>query len=154
MIALLALAPRFMPGRVRPALVTVGGVGTAGLFALALALGGHDRLGAYFGSSARAWEIGVGVVLALATPALVRTPPMSRAALMPAGLVLVIASAFVIDSAAWRPAPAVLLPVLGTALVIVGSGGSHLSPLAWPLTNRYRATSGGCRTRSTCGTGR
>ncbi len=89
---------------------------------------------AYFSTSSRAWELGVGALVAIAAPAVGRIPARLRPLLGWIGLAGIGASAFVIDSGTPFPAPGALLPVLSTALVIAaGTGGeTHLAP----LTNR------------------
>src|SRR5690606_6536958 len=93
---------------------------------------------AYFSTFSRAWELGVGAILAF-LPAL----PLSllvRRVLAWGGLAGIALSLVVISeaSALW-PAPLALLPVLSTALVIVA--GTHapdddMSYGPWILTNR------------------
>ncbi len=89
---------------------------------------------AYFSTFSRAWELGLGALVAIAAPAVARIPARLRPLLGWIGLAAIGAGAFVIDSSTPFPAPGALLPVLGTALVIAaGTGGeTHLAP----LTNR------------------
>jgi peptidoglycan/LPS O-acetylase OafA/YrhL len=75
---------------------------------------------AYFSTLARAWELGVGVLLALALPAIVRISTRFRAAMTWAGLVGILAAAVTYDSTTPFPGAAALLPVLAAALVIAG----------------------------------
>ncbi|GGO58789.1 acyltransferase [Microbacterium nanhaiense] len=93
---------------------------------------------AYFSTFSRAWELGVGAILAF-LPAL----PLSlmlRRLLAWAGLAGIAVSLLVIsESSALWPAPLALLPVLSTALVIVAGTHSPDDDLAygpWILTNR------------------
>jgi peptidoglycan/LPS O-acetylase OafA/YrhL len=80
---------------------------------------------AYFNTFARVWELGIGALMAIAVSLLTRIPLMSRPVLSWVGLLLITASLFLIgDGADGFPAPWVILPVAGTALVIAaGVGG-------------------------------
>ncbi len=88
----------------------------------------HSNPGmAYFASTTRAWELALGGLLAVST---VRSQllPSRRIALSAAGLTLILASFFVIDSASIFPGYIALLPTLGTAIVIMaGDSPSRLS---------------------------
>ncbi|NHI17390.1 acyltransferase family protein [Microbacterium excoecariae] len=88
---------------------------------------------AYFSTFSRAWELGVGALLAFA-PALALSPGLRRA-LAWGGLGLIALSLAVVsgDSPLW-PAPLALLPVAGALLVIVAGGGGYRGPA--PLTVR------------------
>ncbi len=98
--------------------------------AASLAWWGHlaatDPQEAYYSSAARAWELGLGALLAVVAPALVRLAGSVRTLLGAAGLVAVVAAAVSVGAAtdpgnAWR----IPLAVLGTvALVAAGTGGS------------------------------
>jgi peptidoglycan/LPS O-acetylase OafA/YrhL len=104
-------------------------------------LGATDPQQAYYSSAARAWELGLGALLAVLAPALVRLAGPVRTLLGAAGLVAVLAAAVSVGATtgpgtAWR----VPLAVLGTvALVAAGTGGSALGtgrllaarPLTW-----------------------
>jgi hypothetical protein len=90
---------------------------------------------AYFSTLSRAWELGVGALLAVATPVLVRLPGWSRPVLSWTGLLGMTASVFVITAELAFPAPAALLPVLSTALVIAGGTGVAQQRYLAPLTN-------------------
>jgi len=80
---------------------------------------------AYFSSLTRAWELGVGALLATAIGVLARIPTVLKPLLSWTGLGLIAASLFLIhDGAVGFPAPWALLPVTGAALVIAaGVGG-------------------------------
>ncbi len=87
---------------------------------------------AYFITTTRIWELGVGALLALAMPALQRLPrAMSQMAAL-AGLLTVGFSAMLITSQTPWPGSAALLPVLGTAAVIA-AGCAHTDTLAGRL---------------------
>ena len=75
---------------------------------------------AYFGSHTRAWELGIGALVAIAAGTLRRTGAKLAAALTWTGLAAVLAAALTFDERTAFPGHAALLPVLGTAAVIAG----------------------------------
>ncbi|MFJ3956464.1 acyltransferase family protein [Arthrobacter sp. NPDC090010] len=90
---------------------------------------------AYYDTFSRAWELGIGALLAFGRPLFQRIPDAVRPWLANLGLLgLVLSLAFVSPTAGF-PAPAGLAPVLATAAVIVaGCGGAQRAiPV---LTNR------------------
>lgn len=88
---------------------------------------------AYFSTFSRAWELGVGALIAVLAPRLSRIPAAVRPALQWLGLAGIIASLFLITPETAFPAPGALLPVLATALVVAGGiGGPRY---VFPLTN-------------------
>jgi peptidoglycan/LPS O-acetylase OafA/YrhL len=90
---------------------------------------------AYFSTLTRSWELGLGALVAIASPLLLKLPTFSRPLLAWLGLLGIVASLFVIDSASTFPAPWAALPVASTALVLAaGTGGEQR--FLWPLTNR------------------
>jgi peptidoglycan/LPS O-acetylase OafA/YrhL len=80
---------------------------------------------AYFNTFARAWELGVGALLATATGLLARIPQILKPVFSWTGLLLIAASLWLVDDASMGfPAPWAILPVAGGALVIAsGVGG-------------------------------
>jgi peptidoglycan/LPS O-acetylase OafA/YrhL len=79
---------------------------------------------AYFSAFTRAWELGVGAALAVGTPLIVWLPRSFKAVLSWAGLAgILIASAW-FTAATPFPGWAALLPVLATAMVLVGGTGT------------------------------
>ncbi|WP_448003863.1 acyltransferase family protein [Agromyces bauzanensis] len=94
---------------------------------------------AYFSTLSRAWELGVGALLALVGVAAWRLSLPTRVGLAWFGVVGLLASVFMIDAESAFPAPTVALPVLATALVIaagVGADDTRYRHALWPLTNR------------------
>ncbi len=87
---------------------------------------------AYFISTTRVWELGVGALLALALPKLQRLPRAISQITALGGLVAVGLSAVMITSGTPWPGSAALLPVLGTAAVIA-AGCAHTETLAGRL---------------------
>ncbi|TDO38834.1 acyltransferase family protein [Paractinoplanes brasiliensis] len=75
---------------------------------------------AYFGSHTRAWELGIGALVAVGGSFLRRTPKALAAVLTWGGLAAVVIAAVTYDEATAFPGYHALLPVLGTAAVIAG----------------------------------
>ncbi len=75
---------------------------------------------AYFGSHTRAWELGIGALVAVGAGFLRRTPKALAAVLTWGGLVAVVIAAVTFDESTAFPGYVALLPVLGTAAVIAG----------------------------------
>ncbi|MEV6595227.1 acyltransferase family protein [Actinoplanes sp. NPDC051346] len=98
---------------------------TVGSLALALWQTRENAGWAYFGAHTRAWELGIGALLALTA---LRLPRWC----VPAGLVAVAASAVVYTAQTPFPGYAALLPVLGTAAVIAGGTGRSAGVLGHP----------------------
>lgn len=90
---------------------------------------------AYFSTSARAWEIGVGALVAVGTGAAERLSTNARTVLAAAGMAGLAMSLLLISSASAFPGPAALLPVISTALILAaGTGGAPRGTFI--LTNR------------------
>lgn len=85
---------------------------------------------AYFSTLSRAWELGAGALLAVATPLLTRIPDRLRPVLAWLGIALLVASVLIVDeSRGGFPWPWALLPVTGVCLVIAaGTGGTARAP--------------------------
>ena len=90
---------------------------------------------AYFSTGARAWELGIGALLAASAPGIANLPAALRPVLAWLGLVLIVASLVLISRDSPFPAPWGLLPVAGSALVIAAGIGSSEQRLLFPLTN-------------------
>ncbi|MGI3782674.1 MAG: acyltransferase family protein, partial [Janthinobacterium lividum] len=91
---------------------------------------------AYFSTFSRAWELGVGALLAVAAPLVSRLPGRLRPPLAWLGLAGMVAGVLLVDPADGFQAPAAALPVLATALVIAAGTGLQQQRLLYPLTNR------------------
>lgn len=74
---------------------------------------------AYFITTTRMWELAVGAALAAAMPLMPALPTALRAVLGWVGMVGVLTAALVFDAETYFPGFAALLPVLGSALVIL-----------------------------------
>ncbi|HWI30267.1 MAG TPA: acyltransferase family protein [Microbacterium sp.] len=90
---------------------------------------------AYFSTFSRAWELGLGALLAVTAPYLVNLSPLVRTALAWVGLAGIAASLFVISPASVFPAPWAALPVLATVLVLMSGVGTQARGIGI-LTNR------------------
>ncbi|MDE0547319.1 acyltransferase family protein [Microbacterium sp. C7(2022)] len=105
---------------VRPWVLAFASITTAGSFVYAMILTQLDQPVAYFSSFSRFWELGAGALLAL-MPALA-LPALARMVLGWVGLLLIVSCGFVIDGAHAFPGPWTLWPLIGIALIILGSG--------------------------------
>jgi peptidoglycan/LPS O-acetylase OafA/YrhL len=98
-----------------------------------------DPAQAYFVTPTRAWEFGLGGVLAL-LPQLQRSPSLLRAGLSWLGLAAILAAGLAYGPGTAFPGSAALLPVLGTLAVIRAGAPEHrLAPtrfLAWGPVQR------------------
>jgi peptidoglycan/LPS O-acetylase OafA/YrhL len=92
----------------------------AGSFALSVWQTGANASWAYFGAHTRAWELGAGALVAAGAGSLARLSRVVAAGLGGAGLTAIGVSAVLYSPATPFPGSAALLPVLGTAAVIVG----------------------------------
>jgi peptidoglycan/LPS O-acetylase OafA/YrhL len=98
---------------------------------------------AYFYSTTRAWELGVGSLLACAVPALKRLANPAAVGLALVGLVLLIGSGLVISTKTPWPGSAALFPTLGTAAVIAAGVANPLTPVGRLLSVRPMVWIGG-----------
>jgi peptidoglycan/LPS O-acetylase OafA/YrhL len=89
---------------------------------------------AYFSTFSRAWELGIGALLAIFAARIGTLPAALRPVLGYVGLAGIVASFFVIAGDRAFPVPSGLLPVLSTALVIA-SGIGGVSKAMAPITN-------------------
>ena len=104
-------------------LAGITGVAVVASFVAGVAVTVSAQPMAYFLPWTRGWELGVGALLALVAPLLVRTPRAVREALAVAGLVAVVAACLLLSEATPFPGTAALLPVLGTAAVVAAGTG-------------------------------
>lgn len=122
-------------------------VATAASFAYALHARSIAPDAAYFDSFARAWQIGVGALLAGALHRGLALPSVLKGVAGWAGLAVILLSGFVIDGASAYPGPAALVPIGGAALVILSAGGTGwasssrlLRSMPFRLVSRYSYT--------------
>ncbi len=85
-----------------------------------------DPQAAYFSATARAWELGIGALVAVALADIARIPVWIRALATWAGLAGILVAAVAYDGGTAFPGYAALLPVLSAALII--AGGVHAAP--------------------------
>ncbi|SOC46923.1 Peptidoglycan/LPS O-acetylase OafA/YrhL, contains acyltransferase and SGNH-hydrolase domains [Blastococcus aggregatus] len=108
------------------------GAVTAASFAWSVHATSASPTTAYFSTFTRAWELGVGALVAVSATQLHRLPAPLRAALAWGGLAVVLAAAFVVDDRTPFPGTAAAVPVLGTAALLAwgatpgGPGGRWL----------------------------
>jgi peptidoglycan/LPS O-acetylase OafA/YrhL len=89
---------------------------------------------AYFSTFSRAWELGIGALIAVSAGVFTKIPAAARPVLGWIGFAGIVVSVFTINDGMAFPAPWAALPVLATGLVIVaGTGGEQR--FLWPLTN-------------------
>lgn len=93
----------------------------------------HNAGWAYFGAHTRAWELGVGALLAVGATRLARLGPGPARALIGCGLAAIVASALGYTAATPFPGYAALLPVLGAAAVIAGGCAGRPGLLGLPV---------------------
>lgn len=101
--------------------------------AFAIQLTAVDQPVAYFNTFSRFWELGLGALLGLTLHRISLTSH-TRAAVAWLGLALVISSGFLVDGGQLFPGPWTLWPVIGTMLVLLGSGSTSAHGPA-PLLN-------------------
>ncbi|KUL41281.1 acyltransferase family protein [Actinoplanes awajinensis] len=93
---------------------------------------------AYFGAHTRAWELGIGALVAVGATRLAGLHRGFAAVLTWAGLAAVLSSAFLYDESTPFPGTAAALPVLGAAAIIAGGCAAPRGGVAtvlgiWPL---------------------
>ena len=134
LVLIFALLGRSRPHRAY--LVAAGltiAVLSAASFYWALERTGSNAAGAYFSSLTRAWELGVGALLALSADLLRRYTPATLAVLLSwVGCAGILTSLFIVPESPGFPAPWAALPVLATALVIA-AGENVRNDRALPL---------------------
>ncbi len=101
---------------------------------------------AYFSTFDRAWELGLGALIAIAAPGIARAGGRAgsrrggtrlRLLVAWAGLLAILASLVLVPTSSGVPAPWLLLPTLGTAAVLAagaGLAGRSLVPLTNPVS--------------------
>jgi peptidoglycan/LPS O-acetylase OafA/YrhL len=103
---------------------------TAASFLLGSWLTHANQPWAFFSLASRAWELGVGGVLALTAPTVRRISGRVAPAMGWGGLLLIVASFVMISSTTPYPGTAALAPVLGAALVLAaGAGAGRTGPV-------------------------
>jgi hypothetical protein len=108
----------------------------AASFAWSLHLVGKDQTAAYFSAPGRAWELGVGALLAFGAPWIERTTAGVRRVAAAGGLAAVLVAVLTFDASTRFPGWSALLPVLGTAAVLAAGMGSDAAGPSRLLTVR------------------
>lgn len=121
--------------RLRPVLALAIGLIVVLSFVWSIILVPNDPSTAFFATTTRLWELGVGALVAVGSTAWRRLPRAGSIVLGWLGLGAILASALVLSSAMPWPGHRALLPTLGTAAVIVAgvasSTGGASRLLAW-----------------------
>ncbi|MGO3146345.1 MAG: acyltransferase family protein [Leucobacter sp.] len=140
LIILSALLARRYSGRIaaRPGVLAIAIVVLAGLsFGFSLWQTEANRAAAYFNTFGRVWEFMLGALIAVAAPSIAawyqRRPVLTlRGVAQLAGYGMILWSALRFNDATPFPGPWALLPVIGTALVIItGPEVPRWSPARW-----------------------
>jgi peptidoglycan/LPS O-acetylase OafA/YrhL len=120
LILLAALvAVRFRNGRSTTTVVAVLlAIVTVASFAASVAITATDASSAYFVTTTRAWEFGLGGLLAILAPRVLAGRDGLRASVSLAGVVAIVVAAFAFNDTTSFPGYAALLPVAGTLAVI------------------------------------
>ncbi len=101
-------------------------------FGLSLWLTQVNAPWAFFSLPTRAWELGIGAVIAVGATRIARIPERPAAIVAWLGLAMVVASGVILSTATPFPGTAALLPTVGSALVIAGGfRQSALAPGRW-----------------------
>ncbi|MGH2871286.1 MAG: acyltransferase family protein [Solirubrobacteraceae bacterium] len=138
MLGLLLIGPRLGLWRhARSRLVAAVAITTISVVSLVWALieTSRDPTSAYFSTFVRAWELGLGALVAIGASRIARLNARAREAIAVAGTAGVVVSLFVVRASPGFPAPWALLPTLSTAAVL-GAGAGAKTRLLRPLTNR------------------
>lgn len=99
---------------------------------------GNPRQLAFYASPTRAWEFGVGALIVIATPLLLRLPVWGAYLLGTVGAIAITLSAFTLHAATFR-STAALLPVGGACLLLAAGVGTRVGfsrllsvgPMVW-----------------------
>jgi peptidoglycan/LPS O-acetylase OafA/YrhL len=126
--ALLLVTTRGAPDLV-PRVAWLAGAVVVLSFGLSLWLTGTSAPWAFFSLPSRAWELGIGALLAVAATRLGSVPTAIANAAGWAGLAMVVAAGLLIDTSTPFPGLAALLPTIGTALAMLpGMRAGRLEP--------------------------
>ena len=122
------------PGRGRRAVGILALVIVAASFGYAVWESTYNPTVAYFSTFSRAWELGIGAMLAVLAPLAARLPGPWRVFLGWTGLAGIVASFALLSGDLAFPGPWAALPVAATALVLAAGAGGAQRTLV-PLTN-------------------
>lgn len=116
------------------------GVATVASFAYSVQQTADSPATAYFVSTTRIWELGIGGLLALAATQVQRLPSLLRAAGGWVGIAMIAYAVFVFDESTTWPGANALVPTVGAALMIASGLGPtpgspqkllSLAPMVW-----------------------
>ena len=133
--ALLAITAGLARGRTRLIALVIAVVAGASL-ALSIVLTDAAAPWAFFSLPTRAWELGLGAIVAVTAVHLARAPARLSAGAAAAGVGLIVAAGIVIGQDTPYPGLAALLPTIGAALVIAAGTGGTVSATARLLGRR------------------
>ena len=133
--ALLLLVTRGGGAVVRRVGIAAAVVGVVSLV-LSLWLTTANAPWAFYSLPTRAWELGIGALLAVGAARLARIPPRASRIALWAGLGLIVLSGVAIGTSTPFPGVAALLPTIGAGLVILAGSGAHLGTTRSPLDRR------------------
>jgi peptidoglycan/LPS O-acetylase OafA/YrhL len=88
----------------------------------AFILSHYNNTWAFFFAPARGWELGLGSLVAICNREIELVPERLAAFLSWIGLLLIAAAVTLVEADASFPIPAAIVPVCGTALILVGTG--------------------------------
>jgi peptidoglycan/LPS O-acetylase OafA/YrhL len=117
-LAIVAAALHTLRVRARPVLYALIVVLAIASFCYAAIQVDRDPVWAYFDTAARAWEVLLGIIAAVAFRR-TNLPERWRVVLGWLGLIMLLSTMWVVDGAQSFPGPAALLPLGGTLLIIV-----------------------------------
>src|SRR3954447_1369415 len=117
-----SLRPRVRDLGVSPLVVIIGFS-----FAYSVSYSTTDPVSAYFSPFTRAWELGIGALVACLSTRLLLLKPVVQALLSWGGLAAVVVAALVYDGSTLFPGYAAALPVVGAAALLAGG----LRPAGW-----------------------
>ena len=120
--AILLLVAGGAAGRRARVAVAVVGISAAS-FVLSLWLTSASAPWAFFSLPTRAWELGLGAILAVAGARLALLPTRIAAIAGWTGLALIVIAGVALDETVPFPGTAALLPTVGAALVVIGGAG-------------------------------
>jgi peptidoglycan/LPS O-acetylase OafA/YrhL len=122
-------ASRWAPGRLRLMLGATFGLVVVTSFTWAVFQSSANTTVAYFSTFTRAWELGVGGLLALLAGVLAAMPRWASAVLSWGGLAAIVTAAVVTRADSSFPAPGALPVVVGTAALIAGGSANRALPV-------------------------
>jgi len=138
LIVLTLIGRRLSSAAGRSVLLAVVGAGTVASYVWALQQTAQFPAAAYFSTPVRAWELGAGALVAVASarfPGIPHSLGRARGPLSALGVAGIVVSSFIVNANSGFPAPGATLPVVGAALVIVAGIGAPLQNWTAPLTN-------------------